>query len=125
MTVRSIPPGERRPLSFLAAAAWTIGAVFAVRVAIEITEAVRPGARGDLINVAACFVLTYSIVIFVMLRVYEPETPVRRVLAMRRCSIPGTFFAIVAGVSIHPAFERIEELLERRFPTPQEDQELL
>src|SRR5258706_13398376 len=120
-----MPPQERRPLSFLAAAGWTIGAVVALALGVQVTDSARPGARADIVSVTACYVLTYSLVIFAMLRAYERETPVRRVLAMRACSMPPTFFAIGAGAAMYPAFARVDDYMAHRFPTPSDEQELL
>jgi membrane protease YdiL (CAAX protease family) len=119
------PSGERRPLSFLAAASWTIGANLALVVAVQLTEAARPGARADLVNVTACYVLTYSLILFTMLRVYEPETRVREVLAVRRCSFFGAALAVVSGASIYPALSWVDDWMSKRFPTPDEERELI
>src|SRR5438552_3821490 len=119
------PPGERRPLSFLAAAGWTIGANVALIVAVQLTEAARPGARTDLVNFTACYVLTYSLILFTMLRVYEPETRVREVLAVRPCSFFGAALSVVSGASVYPALSWIDDWMTKRFPTPDEERQVI
>jgi membrane protease YdiL (CAAX protease family) len=119
------PSDERQPLSFLAAAAWSIGGFLAFNFVVLMTDGARPGARADLVSVTACYVLTYSLVIFAMLRIYEPLTRVRRVLAMRPCSFLGTLFATIAGGAIYPALSRLAHIVTQRFPMPDEEKELL
>jgi len=117
--------GERRPLSFLAAAAWSIGAYLAFTFVVVMTEAARPGAQVDLVNVTACYVLTYSLIIFVMLRIYEPETRVRRVLAFRGCSAFGAILATIAGAALSPPMTLVASYVTKRFPLGDEENALL
>jgi membrane protease YdiL (CAAX protease family) len=123
----SSPPSskERQPLSFLAAAAWSIGAYLAFTFVVVMTEAARPGAQVDLVNVTACYALTYSLVIFVMLRIYEPETRVRRVLAFRGCSVFGAILATIAGAALNPPLTLVGSLITKRFPMGDDEKDLL
>lgn len=112
---------ERRPLSFLGAAAWTIGVVLLLDVAVSVTEALRPGAITDLVSVTACHVLSYSIVVFAMLRVYAPETPVRRVVALRTTPPLWTVLAGAIGAGVYPALNVVDMLVARRYPQSKDD----
>ena len=123
--VTTAPVGERRPLSFIAAAGWTVGLQLLLMIAVQLTDAARPGARADLVSLTACYALSYSLVLFAMLRLYEPTTPVRSVLAVRGCSIPGAILAAISGAGIYPALSAVDELIAKRHPTPAEDLELL
>jgi membrane protease YdiL (CAAX protease family) len=116
-------PGERRSISFFAAAGWTVAAQLAFAFALQGTEAVREGAMGDLVSATACCVLAYSVVVFVMLRVYEPESSLRRVLALRKVSPFSLILSALVGAGIAPTMHIMGSLIERRFPTPLEDLE--
>ena len=115
--------GERRPISFLAAAAWTIGLMLLGAVALQITEHLRPGADGDLVNYTACHVLVHSLVLFAMLRVYAPSTSVRAALGLRAVSPLHVILAAVAGAAIHPAIASLDALVQAKFPPPPEELE--
>ena len=116
-------PGERRSISFFAAAGWTVAAQLAFAFALQATEAARPGATGDLVSATACCVLAYSLVVFVMVRVYQPESSLRSVLALRVVSPFSVFFAALVGAGIAPTMHVMGSLIERRFPTPTEEVE--
>ena len=116
-------PGERQSISFFAAAGWTVAAQLAFALALQGTEAARPGAMGDLVSATACCVLAYSLVVFVMVRVYEPESSLRRVLALRKVSPFSVVFAALVGAGIAPTMHVMGSLIERRFPTSTEELE--
>jgi membrane protease YdiL (CAAX protease family) len=117
-------PEEQRPaLSFIAAAMWTIGAVFLLDLTVRVTEAVRPGASLDLINVTACHVLTYSALVLVMLRIYAPETRVREEVAFRAPAPIWVIGAALLGAGIYPALDVLDAAIARRFPMSTEDVE--
>jgi membrane protease YdiL (CAAX protease family) len=116
---------EARPLTFIAAAVWTIGAVLLLQVAIAVTEAARPGAMADLVNVTACELLAYSALVFAMLRVYAPETRVREAVALRAVGPLAVLGAAALGAGIYPALDLVDGLVARRFPPSTEELELL
>jgi membrane protease YdiL (CAAX protease family) len=122
--MQSADPGERRPISFLAAAAWTIGLVMLVSVAVGVTEAARPGAIGDLVNYTACHVLAYSLVLFVMLRVYAPASPMRNALAMRPVSPLHVILSLIVGGALEPALSTAEAMVAKYYPLSAEDVEV-
>ena len=116
---------ERRPLTFVAAAAWTVGMLLFLQVAVSVTEAVRPGALGDLVNVTFCHVLAYSTVTFAMLRVHAPETRVRRVVGFRAVPILALVLAGAVGAGVYPALSALDALVARRFPPSPADIEAM
>ena len=117
--------GERRPISYLAAAAWTIGLMLLGAVVLQITEHLRPGADGDLVNYTACHVLVHSLVLFAMLRVYAPSAPVRSALGLRAVSPIHVLLAAIVGAAIHPAITMVDALVQQKFPPPPEELEAL
>ncbi len=122
---RGMRTEDSRPLSFVGAALWTIGVTLLLAIAVVITESARPGAATDLVSITACHVLSYSTIIFVMLRIYEPETPVRRVVALRPASAASIVLAGGLGASVYPALNVLDTLVARRFPLPPDAHEHL
>ncbi len=118
-------PDERRTLSFVTAAAWTVGMSLLVAVVGSLTELSRPGAAFDLVSVTFCHVLSYSLAIFAMLRVYAPDTPVRRVIAFRSVPILVLLLAVAIGACLYPAASWLDAVVAKRFPTRPEDAEAL
>jgi hypothetical protein len=112
-----------RPMSFLAAAAWTIGIGLSARIAVEVTAGARPGAEDDLVNLTACYVLACSALLFGMLRLYSPHASLRDVLGMRATSPSGVLLSIAGGVVLYPALDLIDTYVTKRFPPSAEETE--
>jgi membrane protease YdiL (CAAX protease family) len=125
----SAPPSSERPtrtkITFLAAALWTIGATVLSQLAVMATETFRPGAVTDLVNLTACRVLTYSILSFVMLRLYAPEGSVRSTFGLRRVAIIALPLAALLGAGLSPALSTLDTLIAKRFPLEQTEVELV
>ncbi len=118
-------PHVSRPISFLAAAAWTIAIGLILPLAISITEGARPGAAVDSVNLTACIVLAYSVLVFGILRVYAPHASVRDVLGVRPASPVASLLAILAGAALIPALSVIDDFMAKRFPLAPEELERL
>jgi len=126
--VDSVPPsGEQkdRPLSFVSAAVWTLLALFLNLLVLGLTEAGREGAFYDLVSRTGCGVLSYSIVLFGILRLHEPETSIRHVLALRAPSVLAVILAIAIGAALSLPSEWLDQLLDARFPRPPQEKEAL
>ena len=124
----SVPPSARadKPkISFLAAAGWTIGATLVQQVAVSATEAARPGAISDLVSQTACRLLTYSMVAFVMLRIYAPEGSLRSMFALRRVTLATLPLAILLGAGLAPALATMDTFVARRFPLGSDELEIV
>jgi CAAX protease family protein len=121
------PPSEQaeRPLSFLAAAGWTLLAIILFTLIISFTETVHPGALFDLVSRTAGFALAYSVVFFAILRVHEPETSIRHVLALRAPSALATILAVIVGAALALPGAWLDALFSSRYPpSPDETQTL-
>jgi membrane protease YdiL (CAAX protease family) len=118
-------PHAGRPMSFLAASAWTIAAGLVSQIVVAITDAARPGAEGDLVNLTACIVLAYSVLIFGILRVYAPEASLRDVLGVRATSPWALLLSIAGGVALYPALDVIDDFINKRFPISADETERL
>jgi len=119
------PDHKDRPLTFLAAALWTVLVLLLDVFIVGMTEAGRAGAYLDIVSLTGCEALAYSVVFFGILRVHEPETSIRHVLALRRPSIIALILAIGVGVALSLPSEWLSQILEARFPRPPEEKEAL
>jgi membrane protease YdiL (CAAX protease family) len=122
--VDSVPPSssspKERPLTFVFAALWAIAAATLLQLGVVISEALRPGARHDLVTWAASYVIAYSFTLFAILRVHEPETRIREVLALKRPYLVVAVLALAAGAALAPISDYIEAAITARYPPPKE-----
>lgn len=113
------PEAQKRPLSFLAAAAWTLLVALSLSVMLSVIDAVHPGAFLDIVTLATCKLLAYSLVLFAILRVHEPESSIRRVLAVRRPPAILVILGAAVGAGLSPASMWLDGLFAKRFPPTQ------
>jgi membrane protease YdiL (CAAX protease family) len=111
-------------MSFLAAAGLTIGARLVLDLLRELAEAARPGAVGDIVTYGGAFAVAHLVFVFLVLRVYAPESSLREVLGLRRTSPALYVLAPLAGAAMYPPLARLDALVGHRFPTTPEEQEL-
>jgi hypothetical protein len=126
--VGSVPPSDGRadrPLSLGSAAIWTLLALFLDLLFLGITEAGREGAFFDLVSRTACEALAYSIVFFAILRVHEPDTSIRHLLALRAPSILAALLAIAVGAALSLPSEWLDQALDSLFPRAPQEKEAL
>jgi hypothetical protein len=116
--------GGRRPMSFIAAAGWTLAAGLVTELAASLVELAHPGALRDVVSLTALRVLGYSLVFFGVLRVHEPETSVRRVLALRWPGVLVMLLAAIAGAALMPAGTFLEAAYQAKFPSPPDPEPL-
>jgi membrane protease YdiL (CAAX protease family) len=112
---RDDTPGHH-PMTPLAAALWTTGLWLLETVCIAVTEAVRPGAVKDVVNMAACTALATSVAVFAMVRVHAREVSLRSTLGV---ALPGPLpllLSVAAGAGLYPLLSTIEELTRSRWP---------
>jgi membrane protease YdiL (CAAX protease family) len=114
-----------RPLSFASAAIWTLVALYLNFFVIGLTEAGREGAFFDLVSRTACQALAYSLVFFGILRLHEPETSIRHVLALRAPSVLVLLLALTIGAAMSLPSEWLDQALAVRFPRPPQEEEAL
>jgi hypothetical protein len=120
------PPSEgARPLSLSFAAIWTLLALFLDLLFLSLTEAGREGAFFDLVSRTACQALAYSLVFFAILRIHEPETSIRHVLALRPPATLALILAMCVGAAISLPSEWLDQALDARFPRPATEKEAL
>ena len=108
--------GTDRPLSLPAAALWATALWLLEHIAFEVTEALRPGAITDIVNISACVVLATSLIVFAMVRVHAPEESLRATLGMRAVGPVSIVLAAALGVGLCPALSTVDDLVARRWP---------
>jgi hypothetical protein len=116
--------GGSRPMSFIAAAGWTLASGLVTAVAASLVEVAHPGALRDVVTLTALRVLGYSLVFFGVLRVHEPESSVRRVLALRWPGVLVVLLAVLAGAALMPAGGFLEAAYQAKFPSPPDPEPL-
>jgi membrane protease YdiL (CAAX protease family) len=124
--VESQPPeAVERPLSFLAAALWTVLVALLYSVMVAIIEAAHPGAFVDIVTRATCKLLAYSVVLFAILRIHEPQSSIRHLLALRRPPAILVILGAAVGAGLSPGTMWLDGVLARRYPTSAEDLQTL
>lgn len=115
--MESIPPdAEQKPLSFISAAIWTLVVSIVFNAAIAVVEGAHPGAVTDVVTRTTCGLLVYSIVLFAILRIHEPESSIRHVLALRRPPAGVALLAAIVGAGLAPGAMWLNATLLARFP---------
>jgi membrane protease YdiL (CAAX protease family) len=100
----------------LAAALWTVTLTLLTTVCAAVTEAARPGAESDIVNIAACEVLATSLVLFAMVRIHARETSLRLTLAFRPIAPLHAVLSVAVGAGLYPLLTTVDELILRRWP---------
>lgn len=121
----SPPDADPRPMSFLAAAGWTLVVVLLYTFALSVAESLRAGAVSDLVTRTTCGALAYSVTLFVILRVHDPEGSIRRILALRPPPILAVPLALVVGAGLAGPAVWLDKLLLARFPYSSQEEEAL
>lgn len=116
------PEREDRPLGLLAAAGWTLLVKLLFEVSVGLLEAAHPGALSDLVSVTAARVLAVSFVLFALVRVHEPESALRRVLAVRRPPVLVLVAALLAGAAFAVPASWIGAAVAEHLPKPEESE---
>lgn len=110
------PASQERPLSFLAAAFWTLLVALLLSVMVSVIDAARPGAYVDVVTFTTCKLLAYSVVLFGLLRVHEPESSIRHLLALRPPPAALVFLGALVGCGLSPASMWLDGVFAKRFP---------
>jgi membrane protease YdiL (CAAX protease family) len=116
------PPSSRpwRPMSTMAALGWTAASVLLLFFALSVTDSVKPRETVDVVNDAACRVLSYSALLFVIVRLHAPTSPLRFVFAMRKTSVLGSIAAVLAAAPLSLALSFVEDWTLRQAPLPED-----
>ena len=116
-------PPQDRPLTFFSAAIWTLIALMLNVVVIGVAEQDRVSI--DMVSRTGCLALSYSLVLFGVLRLHEPNASIRHVLGLRPPSVLTVLLALLLGAALSLPSDWIDNALERSFPTTPEDEEVV
>jgi membrane protease YdiL (CAAX protease family) len=116
MTPRRAVDADARRMSLPGAVLWSLLLVFLNEVCVELTDALRPGAGGDVVNLTACRVLATSAALFVIARVYAPTSSLRTAFGIRPFPVIHAPLAAVAGAGIAPLLSTLDDAILRRWP---------
>jgi membrane protease YdiL (CAAX protease family) len=114
-----------RPMTPLFAAMWSLGLFLLAKACVDATDAVRPGAATDLVNLCACDLLATSVVIFAMVRVHAREASLRRTLGFLVPEPTHVFLALAAGAGLFPLSAFVDARMLAWRPYSPEELELL
>jgi len=114
----SLRPDEPhdRPLTPLAGALWAVALTMLVQCAVAATEAARPGAQTDIVNIAACEVLATSVLIFAMVRMHARDVSLRLTLGLRPVAPLHALLSVAAGAGLYPLMATVDDWVLRRWP---------
>ena len=115
------PDREDRPVTFLAAAGWTILLKILTEIAVTLVDAVHPGAFTDIVTITASRVLAVSVVLFALLRVHAPEASVRRFIGFRTPPVGVLLLAAAAGAALAIPASWISTFLAEHLPKAAEE----
>lgn len=120
----STPP-ERRPMTFISAAMWTLLVVLLFGLGVAMSESARSGAIVDPVTLTAARLLAISIAVFGIARLHEPLLSLSELVALRRPSVALSALAALFGAAASPPAMWIEAELTRRVPPPPSELQLL
>jgi hypothetical protein len=104
---------------------WTAALWLLENVCVQVTQAARPGALSDVVNLGACQVLATSLVVFAMVRVHARETSLRVTLGIARLPLLQVLLSLAAGAGLYPLLSTIDGLVLARWPYPADDDKLM
>jgi membrane protease YdiL (CAAX protease family) len=119
------PEHVDRVMTPLAAALWTMALWLLEGVALEVTEAVRPGASHDVVNIGACTVLATSLVLFAMVRVHARDVSLRATLGVVPIGPLQFILAAAAGAGLYPLLSTVDAGMLARWPYSDSEAEAL
>ena len=114
-------PTGPRPMTALAATAWTVLATMLLGLFVTVLAGMRPGSEHDIVSGVACQGLAYLITLFLVLRVHAPDAGVRDFVGMRPTSVLFVPLAIGIGLAAHAPTDALFNAIERRWPSHVED----
>jgi membrane protease YdiL (CAAX protease family) len=90
------------PMSFFAAARWTLGASLFVSLLAGLVDSLRPGSLNDLVSLSACHALAYSAALLVILQMYARSSSGRQLLGLTRPRPLDLLAALLVGAGSAP-----------------------
>ncbi len=116
----SLPPPPEdasiKPMSVIGAAMWVTGAQIVFLWGVSLAAALKGGESYDLIGLTICQVAAYLFVLYLVLRVHAPNTPIRDLLAIRHTN--PWFYVLALLISLASTFPSwwLLDQVERIYP---------
>lgn len=107
-----------RPMGAVAAALWVASATFTFLLLGSVLVSLREQAGRDQAVLIACQSAAYLLVLFAILRVHGPETPIRAFVGLRATSLALYPLALVAGGASAFWGSWLLDRIHQRFPDP-------
>lgn len=116
------PPEDQsvKPMSMLGAAMWATGAEIVFLWMVTATRALKGDEGYDMIGALLCQVAAFLFVLYLVLRVHAPNTPIRSLLALRAGNPWFLVLAPIIGVSAAYPSYMLLELIERVYPSAEQ-----
>jgi membrane protease YdiL (CAAX protease family) len=108
-------------MTFFAAAAWSFGARLGLDVLILAVIAFQPRARLDAVTLVLCQAAAFLGMLYALLRAQASRRPLVDSLALRPTPIVLCLVAAALGLTLHPPFDRLADLIARRLPASAEE----
>jgi membrane protease YdiL (CAAX protease family) len=103
-------------MTFLAAAAWSFGARLGLDLLILAVIALQPRARLDAVTLVLCQAAAFLGMLYALLRAHAPDRPLVDSLALRPTPIVLCLVAAALGLTLHPPFDRLADLIAQHLP---------
>jgi membrane protease YdiL (CAAX protease family) len=116
------PPEDEtiKPMSVIGAAMWATGAEILFLWIVTATRALKGEDGYDMIGALMCQVAAFLFVLYLVLRVHAPQTPIRSLIALRKTNPWFYLLAPILGASAaYPSYALLE--LIHRIRPPEEE----
>jgi uncharacterized protein len=116
----SLPPPapEERPMTIPMGVLWAVLASAGMLLILSVTQALRPGAVTDLVNIQGCMAVAFLTAIFLMGRVHANLHTLPDFLGIRHTHPLLHVIAAPLGVALTIPAEILHRAIERKWPTP-------
>lgn len=114
-----------RAMSMLGAAGWALLVEVVFVIVVQAVEGARGGGSADLVTLTIGRLLAYALVLFAILRVHEPESAIRDVLAVRTARPLHVVLGLVVGAALSPAASFVNDLVTKRYPPSEAETEAM
>lgn len=113
------------PMTYVGAAAWSLGMTFVFFFLVMLVISIRPAAQSDLVTKFGCQLIATLLALFAILRLHAPDKSIREFLGIRSTHAGFYPLAALLGASVQVPANALYDLITRRFPTPADHDDTL
>jgi CAAX protease family protein len=106
---------------FVSAAIWSISATLGLDLLVILTRSMRSADHFDVVSGVLCEAAAFLATLFFVIEVHEPSRALSDALALRPTRFSLCALAALMGMSSQIPFNRLAEVIEKRFPASAED----